>query len=498
MAARRIYQIAKELECEEKEIIEFLTNQGIKVSNRLSAITEEQYRLVRDKFTAPPPEPEPVPEPEPEPEPVPEPAPVAETPAQAAPPEAQGEQPQPSGKKKKKKKKNKNPQPGAEASAEDQTSGNNQQGVTPVDMDAVKAATQEVYGEAIAAGNEFIKDYFLGKSSKKKYKLLSLKMTPFTDAWSVMGKVKFDAPDTSPARYWQCVNKLTTGAFQLVNEYGTNHKEILAEMRELTVPIGSDYTPREIFTDEENLRFEAHQKLVFRLFGHGMGAVNDNLYALKMHAEQMKNKYEMMDFVEYINTPDSELRSAKRAPFAEVADAIALSLSGIVRRMEFYVRNKDRVTMVLENFFAWIDGYAKLKEQGADADKLEKYLKLQQKFMDLVEYMSFDNLISKKPQKPSPFDKALEQLNIYRDNIDDPDAERNFKYKIRGIVNIIYKPKDFIFLYQFAELEARKDYRPPEEIAAAEAAKAAAEAQAQAEAQANDSAEAQATDVAEE
>ena len=93
--------------------------------------------------------------------------------------------------------------------------------------------------------------------------------------------------------------------------------------------------------------------------------------------------------------------------------------------------------------------------------------------------MGIDNLIYNKRNKPAPCDNLLEFLNEYRDNMDDPDAERNFKFKSRGITNITYKPKEFIFIYQFAELELLKDYRPPEEIAAAEAAKKAqAEAQA--------------------
>ena len=81
MAAKRIYQIAKEFEREEKDIIEFLTGQGIKVGNRLSAVSEDTYNLLKAKFLAPP---------EPEPAPVPEP--VAEQSAPAEQPNASGEQ----------------------------------------------------------------------------------------------------------------------------------------------------------------------------------------------------------------------------------------------------------------------------------------------------------------------------------------------------------------------------------------------------------------------
>ena len=59
---KRIFQLAKEFERDEKEIIAYLTTQGIKVSNRLSAVSEETYNMLKVKFTAPP-------EPEPEPEP---------------------------------------------------------------------------------------------------------------------------------------------------------------------------------------------------------------------------------------------------------------------------------------------------------------------------------------------------------------------------------------------------------------------------------------------
>ena len=113
---------------------------------------------------------------------------------------------------------------------------------------------------------------------------------------------------------------------------------------------------------------------------------------------------------------------------------------------------------------------------------MEKYLKLEEKFVSLAEFMSFDNLLDGRKNKPKPFEIVLELLTNYRDNMDDPDAERDFKYKVRGVTNIIFKPKEYVFLYRFAELEPHKDYRPPEEIAAAEAAaKAAAEAEATSE-----------------
>ena len=86
--------MAKEFECDEKEIMAFLAKQGVKVSNRLSAVNEETYNMLKAKFQAPPPAPEPEPEPEPAPE-VKEVAP-AETPAEPT----EQTQPAPVGKKK--------------------------------------------------------------------------------------------------------------------------------------------------------------------------------------------------------------------------------------------------------------------------------------------------------------------------------------------------------------------------------------------------------------
>ncbi|MBQ7454679.1 MAG: translation initiation factor IF-2 N-terminal domain-containing protein [Selenomonadaceae bacterium] len=470
MAAKRIYQLAKEFERDEKEIIEFLTSQGIKVANRLSAVTEDTYNLLKAKYTAPP-EPEPVPEPEPEP--APEPEPVVEQPAQVEPIDVAAEQVAPGKKKKKKKKKS----PQADGATADQISDEEQ----PVTAENLAEGTQDVYNEAIAAGNAFISDY--NSLTKKQRKAAKPRLTRITDTWGVLNDLKFDYPDTSPARYWFAMNKLTTCAFKLINEYGLSHREILAELRNLVNPLGKAYEPIEILSEEENKRFADQQDALFRKFGHGMGLVNDQLYALKMHAERMKAKYELNNLVDYVTNPDNELRCKDRVPFAEVVDAITFEISGIARRVDFYCDNKERITESIQNFFAWRDGYVKLKEQGAPAEKLEKYLYLEQKLFELIEFMAFDNLVYiKKKNKPMPFDILLEQLNIYRDNMDDPDAERNFKYKTRGLLNIIYKPKEYIFLFQFAELEVQKDYRPPEEIAAAQA-KAAAEAEAAAQAE---------------
>lgn len=468
---KRIFQMAKEFECDEKEIMAFLAKQGIKVSNRLSAVNEETYNMLKAKFMAPPPPPEPEPTPEPAPEPVPE---VKENiPASVEP----TEKPQP-GDGKKKKKKNKQPQP-AEQPQED-TPPNQEEATMKVVSEAKIAnmdkRTQTVLFEGIMAGNEFIRRYSKNMGSvvetngqKKAKPMLTWNM----DTWGILYNMRFDFPDSSPVRYWQSVAKLMTRAFKLMNAFGLKNKENLATMREAMAPVGKNYEPREIFTDEENQKFAAQQLLLFQTFGHGMGLVNDNLYNLKLKAERMKVSYERMNFLEYATNPQAELRCNDRVPFDELLESVVYSVRGVARRFNFYFDNKERIDNIVKSFFEWLDGYAQLKEQGADAAKLEKYLELEEKFVDISEFMSFDNLLTIKKNRPQPFDIAVDLLQGYRDNLDDPDAERNFKYKIRGLTNVIYKPKEFVFLYRFAGLEPHKDYRPPEEIAAAEAAKAA-------------------------
>jgi len=188
-----------------------------------------------------------------------------------------------------------------------------------------------------------------------------------------------------------------------------------------------------------------------------------------------------MNLFEYVKNPSaSKFESKIPMPFDVLADTVLFIICSVPFHVDFYVENKELILKSIEQYFAWIDGYKNLKEQGADAAKLEKYLNLQKKLFSLIEFMSFDNLIKNSRKKIVPFNIALDLLNEYRDNMDDPDAKRNFQYKIRGLTNTIYKPKEFIFLYRLAELEPNKDYRPPEEIAAAEA-KAAAEAEAAAE-----------------
>lgn len=463
MAAKRIYQIAKEFEHDEKEIIEFLTAQGIKVGNRLSAVSDDTYNLLKAKFTAPP-EPEPVPEPKPEP--------VVETPA----PNVEGDQPPQQGGGKKKKKKNKNPNPQGDANIPlDPATQGGAPVAAPVNVEALNAATQAIYREAIEAGNNFIENYRYSGMSKKQYKALKPKLTGSPDSWAVLCEHRSEYPDYSPVRYWQAINKLATKAFKLLNVFGLAHREFLADMRQTLNPVGAKYEPREIFTDEENRLFEEQQKLIFRAFGHGMGAVNDRLYEMKIYAERMKAKHEYMSFLEYITNPNDELKTVERVPFGQMAEMVSHSVSGIARRCDFFHFHKERIIKIVENFFEWLNGYAELKAQGAPAEKVEKYLALEKKFIALVEFMAFDNLLSAKKDKPKPFEILLDLLNNYRDTMDDPDAERNFKYKVRGVTNITYKPKEYVFLYQFGDLEPQKDYRPPEEIAAAEAAAKAKE-----------------------
>ncbi|MBQ6757842.1 MAG: translation initiation factor IF-2 N-terminal domain-containing protein, partial [Selenomonadaceae bacterium] len=274
---KRIFQMAKEFECDEKEIMNFLAKQGVKVSNRLSAVNEETYNMLKEKFMAPPPAPEPEPEPEPE---VKEVTP-AETPAELT------EQPQPAPSGKKKKKKNKQPQPA------EQNSEQAEQAQEPPPMKVVseeKVAnmgkrTQTALFEGIMAGNEFIQHYtqdfgsVVESDGKNKPKpLLSWNM----DTWGILYNMKFDYPDSSPVRYWQSVAKLMTRAFKLLNAFGVKNKESLAKMRDAMSEIGKKYQPREIFTDEENQKFAEQQQLLFETFGHGMGLVNDNLYDLKL------------------------------------------------------------------------------------------------------------------------------------------------------------------------------------------------------------------------
>lgn len=463
MAAKRIFQIAKEFERDEKDIIAFLTGQGIKVGNRLSAVSEEAYEMLKTKFLAPP-EPEPVPEPEPAPEPEPTPEPDA-TPA------PQGEQPPAQGGGKKKKKKNKPAQPDAEQ-ADTPINASNVQNIE-VETANVKVSSQVAY-EAMMAGNQFIENYNVGKS-KKKIKASKPNLTPTSDPWAIICEHKVEYPDSTPMRYWQAVDKLATKSLKLLRAFGMDNRKDLSELREVVSSIGLPFQPREIFTDEENQLFEEQRELLFRTFGHGMGKVNDHLYELKRYAWDMRAQYDYMDFVEYTTTPNHALKYKERAPFAEMLDAVTFSLRGVARRFYFYRKHTERVTAVAPNFLEWIDGYAKLKEQGADAAKLEKYLYWEKKFVDLMVFAACDNLLDPNKKIGTPYDVILALLKNYRDNMDDPDAERNFKYKVRGVTNVIYKTKEYVFVYRFADLEPHKDYRPPEEIAAAEA-KAAEEA----------------------
>ena len=462
MATKRIYQIAKDFECDEKKIIEFLTGQGIKVANRLSAVSEDTYNLLKAKFLAPPPPPEPEPEPEP--------APKVEEPAQVAQPAPPPEGAPAQGGGKKKKKKKKSPQ-AAQQPATDENSDSEDEVTVSVDLDAVHAATQAVCGEALVASNEFLKKYVSASKRKKKKNSTSpyFGLSRNTDSWALIQDLNFDYPDASPMRYYQAVNKLTTKAFKLMQNYGLSNREILGEMRDNLKSVGAKYEPQEIFTNEENQRFEFQQRFLFNRFGHGMGAVNDNLYALKMHAERMKASFEQMDFVGYI-TGHTNIEVKPQVPFDTLVDMILYSIRSVPVHVDFYKEYKDYILKAVENFFEWIESYKKLKEQGADAAKLEKYLYLEEKFFKLIDFMSFDNLVSVKKQKfPIPFLLMLDLLREYRDNMDDPDAERNFKYKVRGVTNFTYKPKEYVFLFQLAELEPQKDYRPPEVIAAAEA-----------------------------
>lgn len=452
---KRIFQLSKEFERDEKEIIAFLTAQGIKVSNRLSAVSEEAYNMLKAKFMAPP-------EPEPEPEP------VVQEPAPVEVDEAPSQQPQPSGKK---KKKNKSPQPAPQAQTlapvpakEQTTDAEPVKLVSDEKIANMSKRTQSAMFEGIVAGNEFIANYSTtsGRAVIGKGRKAIAQLSPTLDMWEVLYNHKFEYPDSSPARYWNSVAKLMTRAFKINNAFGLKNREAFAKIREATKSLGADYQPREIFTEEENQKFAEQQKLLYETFGHGAGLVNDNLYDLKLKAERMKVKYERMSFLEYVTNPQAELRSNERVPFNELAEAVTYALRGIARRFYFFNANEERINKIIKDFFEWIDGYAKLKEMGADEAKLEKYLALEEKFVNIVEFMSFDNLLDSKKDKPTPFDTIVNLLNDYRDNMDDPDAERNFKYKVRGVINVIYKPKEFTFIYRFADLAPNVDYRPPE------------------------------------
>ena len=451
MASKRIYQIAKEFESDEKKIIDFLAANGIKVANRLSAVSEDTYNFLKTTLFAPPPEPKPEPKPEPEPEP--EPELVEEKLAQVVPSEVSSEEAptQGDGKKKKKKKKKKTTPIDPDNPELDEFK---DQPVPFMTEDDVNAPTQAIYAAAITAGNDFIKSY--GGKHKAK---LHVNM-PICD---LLLDVKFDNPDSSPIRYWQAIAKLTTKAFKIMQSYGITNREILGEIREITKNIGTKYEPQEIFTAEENQIFEEQQNILFETFGHGIGKVNDNLFELKMYAENQKRYCEHMNLFEYVKNPAaSKLESKIPMPFDLVAETVHYSIRSVPLHVDFYKENKDLVLKSIEQYYEWVDGYKKLKEQGADAAKLEKYFNLEKKLFSLIEFMSYDNLIKNTRKKIVPFSVVLDLLNEYRDNMDDPDAKRNFQYKVRGLTNIIYKPKEYIFLYRFAELEPNKDYRPPE------------------------------------
>ena len=423
--AKRIYELAKEFARDDKEIIEFLTAQGIRVANRLSAVSEDTYNMLKAKFTEEPKVEEPPPPPKDE-KPV----------EKAAPKVDKSAQPEPSPKKKKAK---------APQTPEVAQSANPQIQLQPTAT--INAPTQAVYDEAIKAGNEFITQY--SPSGTKKNPPVGTVMSANFTSYGLLMKNRFADADNSPADYWKAVNKLTTAAFKKMQRFGLSHREELAEMREATKAIGEDYVPREIFTDEENDRFAKQQHFLFMTFGHGQGAINDQLLALKIHCERMSVKFEQMNFVEYVTDPNCELNIKPRVPFDKMAEVIAHSARSFPRRFFFYKRHKAVIELVFKTFFEWIDGYQKLKESGADAAKLQKYLELEEKFIYMTEFMSFDNLLHVPKKDVIPYVNAVEVLNAYRDDLDNPEAEAKFKYDLRGkVMYFLYKPKEFVFIWQ--------------------------------------------------
>ncbi|MBR1805948.1 MAG: translation initiation factor IF-2 N-terminal domain-containing protein [Selenomonadaceae bacterium] len=421
--AKRIYELAKEFARDDKEIIEFLTAQGIRVANRLSAVSEDTYNMLKAKFTEQPK--------------VEEPPPKVEKPVEKAAPKVdKAAQPEASPKKKKAKA----PQtPDAVQSANPQ--------IQPQPTATINAATQAIYNEAIKAGNEFIAQY--SPSGTKKNPPAGTVMSANFSSYGLLLTNRFANADDSPADYWKAVNKLTTAAFKKMQHFGLAHREELAEMREAIKVIGEDYVPREIFTDEENDRFAKQQHFLFMTFGHGQGAINDQLLALKIYCERMSVKFEQMNFVEYISDPNCELNVTPRVPFDKMAEVITHSARSFPRRFFFYKKYKTIVDFALKTFFEWVDGYQKLKESGADAAKLQKYLELEEKFIYLTEFMSFDNLLHVPKKEIIPYVNAVEVLNAYRDDLDNPEAEAKFKYDLRGkVMYFLFKPKEFVFIWQ--------------------------------------------------
>ncbi len=425
--AKRIYEIAKELVRDEKEIMEFLTAQGIRVANRLSAVNEDTYNLVKTKFTEQPK--------------VEEPPPKVEEPPKVEQPKAE-QTDATSSPKKKKKYKAQQPTDGTQSPTIQMQQQYNQADIN--------AATQAVYAEAIRAGNEFIGRY--KQVNEKKTDIAGNGMGVTFDSFGLLFSEKVYNADESPALYWRAVNKLTTAAYRKIQRFGLKHKEELAEMRETMNEVGAPYVPREIFTDEENERFARQQRFLFTTFGHGQGALNDELLALKIYCERMGVKFEQMNFVDYLVNPDSEFHVKPRVPFSVMSEVIAHGLRGFSRRFAFYQRYKEIIVLALKTFFEWIDGYQKLKEAGAPEAKLQRYLELEEKFIYMTEFMSFDNLLRVPKKEVIPYVNAIEVLNAYRDDLDNPEAFATFKYDLRGkVMYFLVKPKEFVFLWQLGE-----------------------------------------------
>ena len=427
--AKRIYEIAKELVRDEKEIMEFLTAQGIRVANRLSAVNEDTYNLVKTKFTEQPKVEEP------EPPKVEQPAPDAEQPKAEQTDAA-------SSPKKKKKKKAQQPTDGTQPP----TIQMQQQSTS-----TLNAATQAIYDEAIKAGNEFIARY--KQINEKKHDIAGNGIGQAFDSFGLLFSGKVYNADESPALYWRAVNKLTTAAYRKIQRFGLQHKEELAEMREAMKEIGAPYVPREIFTDEENERFAKQQRFLFDTFGHGQGALNDELLALKIYCERMGVKFERMNYVDYLTNPDSEFHVKPRVPYSVMSEVIAHGLRGFIRRYNFFRKNKETIALTMKTFFEWLDGYQKLKEAGAPEAKLQRYLELEEKFIYMTEFMSFDNLLRVPKKGVIPYVNAIEVLNAYRDDLDNPEALATFQYDLRGkVMYFLVKPKEFVFMWQLGEL----------------------------------------------
>lgn len=259
----------------------------------------------------------------------------------------------------------------------------------------------------------------------------TVKNTPaHADFGQFLAKLDTITIDKSPIKYFGAVLSLTDELLKVLQDYEAAQAETIAEFLKISLKLSAKYTDNPNLTAEENSLLAERQKFLATRLELGIDAPKRRILSVKAQAERFFERLDKISDGDNLICELAALQAEPRADFDLLTESLARIITDAQHKADFFAEHKNLVVSVVNAQSAWSDSYKAFKtslraELSAIChdDSIEdeffaawyddwqkKRFAIEQRLLPLVEFALKGNLLDS-------FDGVLKILQDYRDEV---------------------------------------------------------------------------------